>query len=268
MKRLITTGCSFTNYLPPTWPWFLSEKFNETYNLGKPGAGNEYIFNSLIDADTLLRFGEHDTIIVMWTGFFRIDRSGTNENWKSTGDITSWPIQDYEYFSKYFSENFLTKRSINFILATYRYLKSKSLNFYFSSMQSLKDGNNFYHLLNEIFDENFIIDNIANVITENRNPLITQTWGHPTPLEHYEIAKKFSKKIGITLDTTFDFENFMISLKSENDYHKLLNQPEIASLIYSRGNIGNAIHLDYGHSHLLKLTSSSLKNLEKLICGA
>jgi len=263
MNRLIVTGCSFTNYLPPTWPWFLAEKFDETYNFGKPGAGNEYIFHSLIDADSLLKFNSNDVIIVMWSGFFRIDRSTNEEGWKTKGDMINWPKEEYLYFSSQFSNDFLVKRSINFILSTYRYLKEKKLNFFFGSMGSLKEDNNFVNLLDEIYDDgHFVIEDVTKLfLRKNRDRTTDIKWSHPSPVEHYEIAKLFANKINLELNSSFNFEMFMNTIGSEENYQRMI----VNNSLHLQNRITNEINLPFGNSHQVKLHSLSLKNLEKYI---
>lgn len=265
MKRLIVTGCSFTNYLPPTWPWFLSEKFEETYNFGKPGAGNEYIFNSLVDADSMLKFNSEDVIIVMWSGFFRIDRSrlDINENWHSSGDISHWPKEDYLYFSHYFSDDLLVKKSVNYILAAYRYLKEKKINFMFSSFASLKDNNKFVSLLDEIYDKHFVIENVSNFVSTNRTyNEVNCKWGHPIAIEHYEIAKIFANRLDLKLDTTFDFDRYMRIIGSEMNFQDNLNTK---FRYFSQNEIAERLNYPYCSFTTEKYNSRSLQRLEDFI---
>ena len=75
-KRIFTFGCSFTNYLWSTWANILGYEFREAefYNFGKSGAGNQYIFNTLMQADAAYDFTHEDLIIVQWTNVSREDR--------------------------------------------------------------------------------------------------------------------------------------------------------------------------------------------------
>ena len=69
---MITSGCSFTESIRPnqekSWPDYLAEKLGKKLtNYGRGGAGNEYIYNSVVDnLDT-------DLVIVMWSSFDRWD---------------------------------------------------------------------------------------------------------------------------------------------------------------------------------------------------
>ena len=69
---MITSGCSFTESIRPnqekSWADYLAEKLGKKLtNYGKGGAGNEYIYNSVVDnLDT-------DLVVVMWSCFDRWD---------------------------------------------------------------------------------------------------------------------------------------------------------------------------------------------------
>ena len=70
--NMITSGCSFTESIRPnqekSWADYLAEKLGKKLtNYGKGGAGNEYIYNSVVDnLDT-------DLVVVMWSCFDRWD---------------------------------------------------------------------------------------------------------------------------------------------------------------------------------------------------
>ena len=64
MNRLFTFGCSYTEFYWPTWSDCLSPYFNETYNYGKCGAGNSYIFNQLASIVASNKLTEKDTVII------------------------------------------------------------------------------------------------------------------------------------------------------------------------------------------------------------
>ena len=69
---MITSGCSFTESIRPnqekSWADYLAEKLGKKLtNYGRGGAGNEYIYNSVVDnLDT-------DLVVVMWSCFDRWD---------------------------------------------------------------------------------------------------------------------------------------------------------------------------------------------------
>ena len=69
---MITSGCSFTESIRPnqekSWADYLAEKLGKKLtNYGRGGAGNEYIYNSVVD-----NLGT-DLVVVMWSCFDRWD---------------------------------------------------------------------------------------------------------------------------------------------------------------------------------------------------
>lgn len=77
MKKLLVSGCSFTehNYkrdgIEKRWCHHVAEKLGyELTNLGRGGAGNEYIFTSVYD---WLKINNPDKIIVAWSKSDRRD---------------------------------------------------------------------------------------------------------------------------------------------------------------------------------------------------
>lgn len=81
--RLFTFGCSMTSYTYPTWADILGSKFSYYENWGMPGAGNNYIFNSVIECFQRNTITSNDTIVIMWSGIARIDSYQFNE-WNHT----------------------------------------------------------------------------------------------------------------------------------------------------------------------------------------
>jgi hypothetical protein len=94
-KKLIAIGCSFTQdtfnpvvhspgYDFHVWPTLLSEKLDmDCLNLGKVSMGNEYISAKLID--TILSEKKEDIglVVLMWSGWQRMDYQNIEGVWKS-----------------------------------------------------------------------------------------------------------------------------------------------------------------------------------------
>lgn len=77
--NLYTFGCSMTSYNWPTWADILGREFNYYENWGRSGAGNNFIFNSIIECLTKNNLDNNDTMIIMWSGITRIDYYQMNE---------------------------------------------------------------------------------------------------------------------------------------------------------------------------------------------
>jgi hypothetical protein len=74
-KKLLVSGCSWTEGTADDkiiWPEILAEKMGlELVNLGKGGAGNEYIFSAV--CDSLVELDDISFVVVMWSEYFRLD---------------------------------------------------------------------------------------------------------------------------------------------------------------------------------------------------
>jgi hypothetical protein len=238
MKRLITTGCSFTTYTPTiTWPIFLSEKFDETYNYGQHGAGNKFIFNSIIEADSELKLTPDDLVIVQWSGFFRHDMlkrefDGFNikQYWKTNGDWTYWPKHRkgdetllYQCITESFSEEEYIHMTHVYMLALVRYLRAKNIPYLFTSLNDLRGSGlllkNKNGELEELYDDNFIISQgLVSFLTRDKillNNKLGWSWGgHPSNSLHYKIAETFAKRLDFSLsshDDLFDLDKLTVN---------------------------------------------------------
>ena len=86
--RLITIGCSFTDYRYPTWADIMSKAMPkaEFINLGRGGAGNLYISNRITEAHRKLNLCDTDLVMIMWSTHCREDRY-VDAAWLSPGNI-------------------------------------------------------------------------------------------------------------------------------------------------------------------------------------
>jgi hypothetical protein len=135
-KRLFTFGCSFTNYIWPTWADFLSLSYNEYHNYGKSGGGNQFIFESLIEADITHKFTKNDTVVIMWSTYHRHDLY-KDGYWNTPGNIlNAEPLYDQAYLRKYFDIKGSVLHSLNYIRAAQELFNSRT-NLHVSSMQSM-----------------------------------------------------------------------------------------------------------------------------------
>jgi hypothetical protein len=62
-----------TKYYYPTWADILGEQWDHSENWGKPGQGNVYIFNSIIECLNRNTFGDNDVIMILWSSIGRLD---------------------------------------------------------------------------------------------------------------------------------------------------------------------------------------------------
>ena len=119
-KILLTSGCSWTdpNYMSiehptldcswPKWPEILAEKLDmKCINLGKSGAGNEYIYSSILDQLQLVDHKQIGYVIAAWSSAPRRDFSNldyrssvqwNNDQEDVRGDLNYWLQKSIRYY--------------------------------------------------------------------------------------------------------------------------------------------------------------------------
>lgn len=132
--RLFAFGCSFTRYRWMTWADILGSQYDEYYNWGQAGAGNLYIFNSIMEADQRYEFTANDTVVVCWTDVMREDRY-VGYRWLTLGNIGLNKIYTKEFIADVASERGNLIRDIALIKGAKHFLRSrKGLAWKFLSM--------------------------------------------------------------------------------------------------------------------------------------
>lgn len=157
ISKIVTSGDGFAcNHIWPMWPHILQITTVDTdvISLGKIGAGNEYIFNSIIE---YLNNNQADLIIVQWASSYRLDLvidndlkqkiTTTDEVYKdnifSTGELQWWLssaskiqyVQDYHL--NYIGHTQHQRRTINYIISLQEILKQKNIPYLFFSSYEL-----------------------------------------------------------------------------------------------------------------------------------
>jgi hypothetical protein len=134
MSRLFAFGCSFTNYRWSTWADCLAPEFDSFENWGQSGAGNEFIFNSVMEADQRQQFGPQDTVIICWTTSTREDRY-VNERWHTLGNMFSCPIYNKDYLATHVDERGLLIKTLAYIKAVKTLLENRQVQWKFCWMR-------------------------------------------------------------------------------------------------------------------------------------
>ena len=144
MTRLYTFGCSFTNYNWPTWADILGRSYDYYENWGMPGAGNFFIYNSIIECILTNKLTSSDQVIVMWTSTAREDRYINNE-WNGTGGLYINNQQiDYKGY---------LIRDLSFIYGAEQVLKQAGIPYVFLSMVPIDSADEFGNsLINDVTD--------------------------------------------------------------------------------------------------------------------
>ncbi len=100
--NLLVSGCSFTDNISMTesvtWPWYLKTLFDFTavYDCSQSGAGNNHIFNSIInEIETNANINSHNTLtVVMWSSWSRADVIGSSEVTKNIHSVSNYQFSD------------------------------------------------------------------------------------------------------------------------------------------------------------------------------
>lgn len=124
--NLFTFGCSMTSYSWPTWADILGRECRSFENWGRGGAGNLYIFESIIECLSRKKITNQDTVIILWSTLNRMDyyQLGT---WSAIHNRTILDNKDtlvncpdgneiisYSYFTAI--DQILTLKNINFYM--------------------------------------------------------------------------------------------------------------------------------------------------------
>ena len=176
MSRLFTFGCSFTNYRWSTWADCLAPEFEHFENWGQSGAGNEFIFNSVMECDQRNHFGPDDTVIVCWTTTTREDRY-IDGRWHTLGNMFTCPIYNKDYLATHVDERGLLIKTLAYIKAIKAFLEHSNAHWKFLSVDMV-DSLNIYK------------DVVDSILPSYRSVLFSQGWPdrngdpHPSPQEH------------------------------------------------------------------------------------
>ena len=147
MTRLYTFGCSFTHYKWPTWADILSGSYDYYENWGSSGAGNFFIYNSIIECVLTNKLTSSDQVVVMWTSTAREDHY-INNTWHNSGGL---------YFDQPIDHKGYLLRDLSFIYGAEQVLKQAGIPYIFLSMLPIDSADEFD---NSLIDD---VDNILNI---------------------------------------------------------------------------------------------------------
>ena len=99
-KRFFAFGCSFTSYKWLTWADIIGNDIEFYENWAAQGAGNHFIFNSVIEADARHNFKADDLVIIFWSTKEREDRYYNNA-WLNDTNISQEKTYGKEWVKKF-----------------------------------------------------------------------------------------------------------------------------------------------------------------------
>lgn len=232
MNRFFAYGCSFTKYYYPTWADIIISDTKEGYNCGRLGSGNQLIANRIWETNAVKKFNSDDTIIIMWSNFFRED---TYKNgWETKGNIFFYKdnisIDDLPYY---------VYRDCNLISSTIIALKQTGANVISTSINNpykdelLLENTKIKEILNRykewVYPQTKTITEFCNypgIEKDKTRPhyLLEGKWiieDHPLPLEHCNYVENVLQ-YNVSEDTKSKVE----------EWHLKLHEPE--SVTYDR----------------------------------
>ena len=117
ITRLFTFGCSFTQYWRwPTWADYIGRGHDHFENWGLCGAGNGYIFNSIIECNQRNHIGPDDLVLIMWTNTSREDRY-VGDRWLEGGNVYWGTELGQDYVRRFACERGYLIRDLAYIAA-------------------------------------------------------------------------------------------------------------------------------------------------------
>lgn len=156
MSRFFAFGCSFTNYRWMTWADIIGSQFEQYQNWGQAGAGNKYIYASVMEADQRQKFTSDDTVIICWTESMRDDRYVDGRGWITTGSMSS--VFSKEFIADYVCERGYLIDSLNMIKGVQELLINRGCKWKFLSIDSMIKPDH-HNDIKDVYAE--ILNNIA-----------------------------------------------------------------------------------------------------------
>lgn len=133
MTRLFTFGCSFTNSIRPTWADIVARQYTEFQNWGQAGAGNSFIFYSLIECNKRNQINKDDVVMIMWSSIGREDRY-VNGEWLTPGSIYNQTDYDKNFVEKFTDPVGYLMRDVAHLAGAKRILDAIGCQYYFFSI--------------------------------------------------------------------------------------------------------------------------------------
>jgi len=147
MKRLFTFGCSFTNYHWPTWADIVSQDYDYYENWGRGGAGNKFIYFSLVECHQRNCITTDDTVIIMWSSQAREDKFLNNE-WYTPGTVYSSAYTN-DFISNFTDTTGYLLDTVTYIQSSNHLLDSIGCEKYFLSMLPMYISSDWFSTLTQ-----------------------------------------------------------------------------------------------------------------------
>ena len=133
-QRFFAFGCSFTNSKHPTWADIVGRDYSFYSNWGQAGAGNSFIFYSLMECHKRNTITSDDTVMIMWSSIGREDRWVTEERWITPGSIYNQTTYNNEFVKQFADPTGYLIRDMAHLAAAKTILDSIGCNYKFFSI--------------------------------------------------------------------------------------------------------------------------------------
>lgn len=161
MTRFFAFGCSFTNSIRPTWADIVARQYKQFQNWGQAGAGNSFIFYSLMECHKRNRITKDDVVMIMWSSIGREDRY-VNGEWLTPGSIYNQTDYDKNFVEKFTDPTGYLLRDAAHLAGAKAVLDSIGCQYYFFSIVpfNVPDDNVFKifstdHKIEKLYAEEF-----------------------------------------------------------------------------------------------------------------
>jgi len=197
MNRLITSGCSFTQYCWPTWADYLGMHYSEHIQQGICAIDCASISRKILSTDIL----PNDHVVIMWTAFDRHSLY-TEDGWDDVGCILSRK----QYFTNYYHpyERFLTMLdAIKLVDLDSKHRKYEVFHFFAYPWLTGEIENSVHTKIKNasrnFFVKNFYNENDLESFRNDKGVVYTthkynERDDHPTPLCHWQWLTEYMGK--------------------------------------------------------------------------
>lgn len=237
MSRLFTFGCSFTQYMWPTWATIVGYDLQkELFNFGLAGIGNVGIYHRIIEADIKYKFTPEDKIMILWTSFSREDRF-SNGHWETCGSVFNtgskynyrrW-LKDHWSMQNDLVKNMTAIISVNKMYKDNILWQGHSFAPYENEAKNIYDDSKEYNEIKDFYESQ--LDEIPWEIFETVKPFKKFEDSHPDPLGHLDKVQNWiypALDLQLKDSTIAEFHKLQRSIqeyidrdKNFNDYDKL-----------------------------------------------
>jgi hypothetical protein len=217
-KRVFLFGCSFTNYIWPTWGNIIGYEAPNAlvYNLGQQGGGNLYITERIIACNQKFKFNKDDLIAIMWSTHFREDRYIKN-GWTTPGNIYSQTFYDQNFLEKYACNKGFVVRDLALITLVKNFLNSIPSDSIMLKAVDIEYKNQYIFFVEDSIEE--VIKLYQDVLNDMGVPLANFVNDPNNIVNNVRTSKPFCPSLGWYIGHTYYIQENFWKKRLLYDYH-------------------------------------------------